>query len=305
MSNTIQAEYEQLEGIAGTFGKEADNSTTMTAQVRKNYEALKNGGWLGRGADAFFNEMEDEILPTLEHFFAALEKGQSVTQQIVNQIHQAEEEAAGLFKGNGAAATGATGGGMGAIAEAIKSAMEEAAKKPPRTGMEAIAETIKSAMEEAAQKQTAMSMKEFAEVVKKFIEQGTTNPTPITIEAIAEAIKTATEEAAKKQTETSVESITEAIKTALGKVTTGANAVGTLGIAPAVKALEEAAKSASRADTEAKIGAMIKSALEEVNKNTSRADTEAKIGAMIKSALEEVTRNANGAGIGGINAAKP
>ncbi|MCB0171401.1 MAG: WXG100 family type VII secretion target, partial [Anaerolineae bacterium] len=127
MSNTIQAEYEQLEGIAGTFGKEADNSTTMTAQVRKNYEALKNGGWLGRGADAFFNEMEDEILPTLEHFFAALEKGQSVTQQIVNQIHQAEEEAAGLFKGNGAAATGATGGGMGAIAEAIKSAMEEAA----------------------------------------------------------------------------------------------------------------------------------------------------------------------------------
>ena len=282
MSNTIQAEYEQLEGIAGTFGKEADNSTTMTAQVRKNYEALKNGGWLGRGADAFFNEMEDEILPTLEHFFAALEKGQSVTQQIVNQIHQAEEEAAGLFKGNGAAATGATGGGMGAIAEAIKSAMEE-----------------------AAQKQTAMSMKEFAEVVKKFIEQGTTNPTPITIEAIAKAIKSATEEAAKKQTETSVESITEAIKSALEKVTTGANAVGTLGIAPAVKALEEAAKSASRADTEAKIGAMIKSALEEVNKNTSRADTEAKIGAMIKSALEEVTRNANGAGIGGINAAKP
>ena len=112
MSNTIQAEYEQLEGIAGTFGKEADNSTTMTAQVRKNYEALKNGGWLGRGADAFFNEMEDEILPTLEHFFAALEKGQSVTQQIVNQIHQAEEEAAGLFKGNGAAAAGAVLAGL-------------------------------------------------------------------------------------------------------------------------------------------------------------------------------------------------
>ncbi|MCB9079686.1 MAG: WXG100 family type VII secretion target [Anaerolineaceae bacterium] len=272
MSNTIQAEYEQLEGIAGTFGKEADSSTTMTAQVRKNYEALKNGGWLGRGADAFFNEMDDEILPALERFFAALEKGQGVTTEIVSQIHQAEEEAAGLFKGNSAAA-GATGGGMDAIADMIKSAMDEAAKKPPKTGMEAIADAIKSAMEEAAKKQTQPSGKGFIESVKKLIEEGATNPTPITTEGIAKAIKSALE-----------------------KVTTGATAVGTLGLAPAVKALDQAAQGAIRAETEAKIGAMIKSAIEDLNKNTRRSETEAKIGEMIKSALEEINKGANGAG---------
>ena len=90
MSNTIQADYEQLESIAGNFGKEADNSTAMTARVRKSYEDLKNGGWLGRGAEAFFNEMDSEILPALERFFAALEKGQSVTQQIVGDVRQTD-----------------------------------------------------------------------------------------------------------------------------------------------------------------------------------------------------------------------
>ncbi|MCB9105668.1 MAG: WXG100 family type VII secretion target [Anaerolineales bacterium] len=114
MSNTIQADYEQLESIAGNFGKEADNSTAMTARVRKSYEDLKNGGWLGRGAEAFFNEMDSEILPALERFFAALEKGQSVTQQIVGDVRQTEEEAAGLFKGDGAASTGGAGASAGA-----------------------------------------------------------------------------------------------------------------------------------------------------------------------------------------------
>ena len=114
MSDTIQADYEQLEAIAGSFGKEADDITTTTARVRQSYQALKNGGWIGRGADAFFTEMDSEILPALQRFFNALEKGQSVTQQIIGDIRQTEEEAANLFKGEGAAATGGAGASAGA-----------------------------------------------------------------------------------------------------------------------------------------------------------------------------------------------
>ncbi|MBE2236014.1 MAG: WXG100 family type VII secretion target [Anaerolinea sp.] len=105
----IQAQYDQLEQVAVRFGRQAEAAAQTTQRVQQSMRALQAGGWEGRGAAAFFNEMDGAALPALHRLSTALQQAQTVTRQIVQVLRTAEEEAARPFRGAGAA--GASGGG--------------------------------------------------------------------------------------------------------------------------------------------------------------------------------------------------
>ncbi|PJF21765.1 MAG: hypothetical protein CUN56_09385 [Phototrophicales bacterium] len=117
-ANVIQANYETLESVAGLF----DNCTTITEdmlrQVLSKMDDLRPN-WIGRGADAFFGEMENDVLPQVRRLVSAFEESTSTTQRIIEVLQEAEERASGLFNGNDSIVTAGTGGGIGNTGSAV------------------------------------------------------------------------------------------------------------------------------------------------------------------------------------------
>lgn len=93
----VQATYDQLEEISGRFNNESQSMEQMMSSIKNSMDALKSN-WIGKGSDAFFAEMEGEMLPAGQRLIAALNEGSAVTREISSSIQQAEEEASGPFK---------------------------------------------------------------------------------------------------------------------------------------------------------------------------------------------------------------
>jgi WXG100 family type VII secretion target len=100
-ADVIQANYEELEAIAARFKNCAEANAELYSGVARGVQALQQGDWQGKGAEAFFAEMNGEIFPALQRLTDALEMAGIVILEIKNIIQQAEEEAAGIFNGDG------------------------------------------------------------------------------------------------------------------------------------------------------------------------------------------------------------
>ncbi|RME69683.1 MAG: WXG100 family type VII secretion target [Chloroflexi bacterium] len=97
MADEIRADYDQLEQVASRFANQAQEVQQMLQQVRSSMSRLRND-WIGRGSDAFFDEMEGEVLPATQRLQQALEEASRVTKDIVQIMQQAEEEASSPFR---------------------------------------------------------------------------------------------------------------------------------------------------------------------------------------------------------------
>ncbi len=97
MTDTIQADYDQMEQVASRFMNQSQAVQQMLQSVRNAMSNLE-GEWIGEGSDAFFSEMQDEVLPASQRLQEALEEAGQVTKQIVELVKQAEDEASSRFK---------------------------------------------------------------------------------------------------------------------------------------------------------------------------------------------------------------
>jgi WXG100 family type VII secretion target len=97
MADEIRADYDALEGIAGKFANNSQAIAQTLQKVRGGMENLE-GNWIGRGSDAFFSEMQSEVLPGTQRLQEALDEASRITRQIVQTVKQAEEEASSPFR---------------------------------------------------------------------------------------------------------------------------------------------------------------------------------------------------------------
>ena len=103
MADIVQADYEQLTAIGHRFQSQSETTVEMQAALLHTMNDLKEGGWIGRGSEAFFTEMESEVLPASRRLGEALLQAHTLVNQIASLIKSAEEAAASPFKnGNGA-----------------------------------------------------------------------------------------------------------------------------------------------------------------------------------------------------------
>lgn len=113
----VRAAHEDLKQIATLFQQEGDNAQQTLAQLRQNLDQLQGGGWKGRGATAFFQEMNSSILPSLRNLQRALEQAGRVTTQISARLRQCEADAANQLQDrtdfNGNPADSGPGNGTG------------------------------------------------------------------------------------------------------------------------------------------------------------------------------------------------
>ena len=93
----VQADYDELNAIANEFMQEAAGVEQLLNQINNLVGELEGGGWIGRGAQAFYGEMHDLVDPGMQRLVRALEDGGSAIKQISNILSNAEQEASSLF----------------------------------------------------------------------------------------------------------------------------------------------------------------------------------------------------------------
>jgi WXG100 family type VII secretion target len=99
VGNKVQADYDELANIANQFAQESSSTEQLVNQIMSLVGELEGGGWIGRGAQAFYAEMHDEVEPGLRRLIQALEDAANAVKQISNIISQAEQEASMKFTG--------------------------------------------------------------------------------------------------------------------------------------------------------------------------------------------------------------
>src|SRR3990170_3279336 len=124
----FRCDYDSLTKIAQGFAQHASRASQTNRSLTQSMKTLKGGDWIGKGATAFYKEMEGEVMPAMLRLAKALEASDRVTRQIGKLIKQAEDDASRLFRLDGiggllggvlgGAIGGALGGGLaGAIGE--------------------------------------------------------------------------------------------------------------------------------------------------------------------------------------------
>src|SRR3970040_211694 len=104
----IRADYDQMPEISKRFEREAVNVKRSIDSLKRTIEVLKGGDWFGEGANAFYREMESEVMPAMQRLLKALEMGSGVTKAIERLLHETEQAIGGLFP----ALLGSVGGGV-------------------------------------------------------------------------------------------------------------------------------------------------------------------------------------------------
>lgn len=97
--DVIQAKYDQLNEVSRRFGAQAQAGSDVQTIIERSLRSLQDGGWQGRGAAAFFSEMNNQVTPALGRLSAALYDAQVVTVRIRAVLQAAEEEASRPFRG--------------------------------------------------------------------------------------------------------------------------------------------------------------------------------------------------------------
>lgn len=109
--NKVAIQYDALEDIINRVLQLQDTAANHQSQVRRMVDMVEGGAWVGRGADAFRDELTDLMQPgvdRLEQALEALAKGLRTAHQRFSEV---ERQGAGLFNGDIDGAASSQGGG--------------------------------------------------------------------------------------------------------------------------------------------------------------------------------------------------
>ncbi|MGB1248991.1 MAG: WXG100 family type VII secretion target [Candidatus Promineifilaceae bacterium] len=120
MSNLIRVNYEELEQIAGKFSQEAERTQQTLASISVTMNQLREEGWIGRGSESFFHEMDELVVPAMRRLIEALSETGSMTLRTRSVMADAEDVASTEFAtdesnnaGSAGGARAGSGGGVG------------------------------------------------------------------------------------------------------------------------------------------------------------------------------------------------
>jgi len=114
----IKIQFDDLGKTAKIFSRQAQSTSQTLRKINGQVSTLQSGAWVGKGAKAFYAEMEHSVLPALKSLIEALEGGATGMGQVAKLMHDAEDEATRLFL---------EAGGIGAILGGIAAALGAAA----------------------------------------------------------------------------------------------------------------------------------------------------------------------------------
>lgn len=97
MQDKLECNYELLDTVASKFAQQSEAIELMVQKMRSHVQACE-GEWIGRGHEAFFSKMNDEVLPSCAKLQQVLLDASSVTRQMSQAMGDAEQEASAAFQ---------------------------------------------------------------------------------------------------------------------------------------------------------------------------------------------------------------
>ena len=98
MADHVELNYEGLERIKSSFDQQAQEAENMLRKISGQVQGLQGGQWIGQGANAFYNEMNELLLPAIQRLVKALQEGSRVVGQIMTEFRNAEEESRSVWE---------------------------------------------------------------------------------------------------------------------------------------------------------------------------------------------------------------
>ena len=98
MAEKSEVNYEQMANICKKFKSEADGNQSTFNQTRSRVEGLHGNGWVGRGSDQFFQEMEQLVLPAMNRLVEALHLAGAAADNMIKIYRNAEDQGQSVFK---------------------------------------------------------------------------------------------------------------------------------------------------------------------------------------------------------------
>lgn len=112
----VRADFDVLGRIAQAFAKHASDTRQSLQRIKQQVDTLQSGDWIGKGANAFYQEMNSSVLPSFNRLVSSLERAGQDTKKMSDIMKRAEEEASTYFRLDGG--TGAAAGGAASVASA-------------------------------------------------------------------------------------------------------------------------------------------------------------------------------------------
>ena len=63
-ASTVRSDYDQLKQISSGFSKANSAVASSNRSVNSAMQQLKGGDWIGKGAKAFYKEMDSDVMPS-------------------------------------------------------------------------------------------------------------------------------------------------------------------------------------------------------------------------------------------------
>jgi len=98
MADKTALDYQQLMDIVSKLTAEADDLSALLTQTTSQVESLHGNGWVGRGSDQFYSDVEDKVLPSMNKLGGALRSSGETINKIVALYKAAEQTAVSPFK---------------------------------------------------------------------------------------------------------------------------------------------------------------------------------------------------------------
>jgi WXG100 family type VII secretion target len=93
----IRIDHDQMGQISQVFSAQNSAIAGVNNKLKSAQETLQNGDWIGKGADAFYKEMEGDVNPAMKRLEQAMEEAAHVTKQIGQIMNGAEEESSSIL----------------------------------------------------------------------------------------------------------------------------------------------------------------------------------------------------------------
>jgi WXG100 family type VII secretion target len=96
MADQIEINYEVMQRIKAKFAEKSQEMERLNRVLENHIGELRAGGWIGNGANSFYNEMDQLLMPSMVRLSKAFAEAENSIQMIVGEFEAAEEEAKSL-----------------------------------------------------------------------------------------------------------------------------------------------------------------------------------------------------------------
>lgn len=93
----VRADYDDLAQCAKLFNAQNSSLAKANRRIKSAQDSLQGGDWIGKGATAFYKEMDGEVNPSLKRLEKAMAEASNITNQISKVMKGAEDESSKIL----------------------------------------------------------------------------------------------------------------------------------------------------------------------------------------------------------------